>query len=188
MFHTGGAPGIHPSKLFPRKVFATFPLRIHPLTVPPAVVPNAVATDRPGRPRFLGVDPCESPRWPDVGLAHRPRQAPLGFALLGFASKGLDRDSARSPLTRSPTAATNRPAAAPQSIDRPMPSPTISPQRTAITGGTTLLGFLHRLGPGHSSERPTWLWVHLVPRCTLLPTGRHSSNGLLRSTGAVGIG
>lgn len=35
-----------------------------------------------------------------AGLARRPLAAPLGFALLGHSGAGLDRDFARSPLTR----------------------------------------------------------------------------------------
>jgi hypothetical protein len=90
----------YPSELTSRKVSTAFPQWIHPPTVPPAVVPNAVATDRPGKPRLLGVDPSGSSCRPAVGLAHRAQDTPLGFALLGFSRNGLGQDFARPPLAR----------------------------------------------------------------------------------------
>ena len=53
--------------------------RMAPLTVSPVGAPAAVAEGRPNRPRFLGLNPCESPWRPEEGLAHRPLDAPLGF-------------------------------------------------------------------------------------------------------------
>jgi hypothetical protein len=58
--------------------------RTRPLTVSPAAIPSAEARDRHGRPRFLGFDPSGNPWRPNVCLAHRALDAPLGFALLGF--------------------------------------------------------------------------------------------------------
>jgi len=81
-----------------------------PPAVLPAVAPAAVAVGRPNRPRLLGFDPSESPWRPDGGLARRPLDAPLGFALLRFSGESLDRDFARSPLTRFTNPATNRQA------------------------------------------------------------------------------
>jgi hypothetical protein len=40
--------------------------RKHPRAVSPAVAPGGEPTGRPGRPRLLGFDPCESPWQPDV--------------------------------------------------------------------------------------------------------------------------
>jgi hypothetical protein len=61
LFHTGGALGIHPSERPPPARFPRVSARKDPHTVFPAVVTVAEATGRPGRPRFLGFDPSESP-------------------------------------------------------------------------------------------------------------------------------
>jgi len=100
LFHAGSAPGICPSELSP---FARYPAvtdRKHPPTVSPQVELTAEAANRPPWLRFLGIDPCENPSRPGVGLAHRPLDAPLGFALLGFALGSLGRDFAPPPLSR----------------------------------------------------------------------------------------
>jgi hypothetical protein len=77
-----------PFGAFPsRKVFGALPPRKHPHTVSPAVAPAGDPTGRPGRPRFLGFGPFESPWHPDVCLARRLLDAPLGFTLLGFFTK-----------------------------------------------------------------------------------------------------
>jgi hypothetical protein len=82
--------------------------RKRPPAVSPAVAPAAVAVGRPNRPRLLGFDPSESPSRSNEGLARRPLEAPLGFALLGFSGESLGRDFARSPLSRFTRPATNR--------------------------------------------------------------------------------
>jgi hypothetical protein len=64
-----------------------------------AVFPAAEAPGRPDRPRFLGFDPPESAWLPAECLALRQLAPPMGFALLGWSGKDLDRDSARSPLS-----------------------------------------------------------------------------------------
>jgi hypothetical protein len=144
-----------------RQVSEAFPRRMHPLTVSPVVVPNAEATGRPDRPRFLGVNPVGRSCRPGMGLACRPQDAPLGFALLRFSREDLDQDFARSPLACFSESATNRRSAAPESLDRPSPGSVLSPQRTAIMDRTTFLGFSHRSDPRHSSERSSGLCVHL---------------------------
>jgi hypothetical protein len=96
-----------------RKVSETFPQRIDLLTVSPAVVPNAVATGRPDRTRFLGLDPAGRSCRPDMGLACRQQETPMGSTLLGYSGDDLDRDFARSPLTRFCSTATNRRMTAP---------------------------------------------------------------------------
>jgi hypothetical protein len=85
---------------------------------------------RPRRPRFLGFDPSGNPWRPSVCLARQTLDAPLGFALRGFAREGLDRDSARSPLPHFIVApgfhvGKPRPRPAPQSIDRLSPRPAL---------------------------------------------------------------
>jgi hypothetical protein len=79
----------------------------------PVVVPNAEATGRPDRPRFLGVNPVGRSCRPGMGLACRPQDAPLGFALLRFSREDLDQDFARSPLACFAGPATNRRSVAP---------------------------------------------------------------------------
>jgi hypothetical protein len=102
LFHTGGALGIRPSELSPPARYPGVSARKDPRTVSPAVVTVARATGRPGRPRFLGFDPCRSPWRPNALLARRPLAAPLGLTLLGSAGGSLGRDYARPPLARLP--------------------------------------------------------------------------------------
>jgi hypothetical protein len=118
LFHTGGALGIHPSELPPHARFPRVSARKDPHTVFPAVVTAATAAGRPGRPRFLGFDPCESPWRPDAGLMRRPLAAPLGFCpsrvlqaggLAGLSPGILSRALPTRPKARPP---------APQSLDR----------------------------------------------------------------------
>jgi hypothetical protein len=82
------------------KVIQTFPPGRTHIPFHTASIPCAEAPGRLGRLRFLGFDPFRSPWRPCVGLVRRPLAAPLGFALLGFRHESLDRDFARSPLTR----------------------------------------------------------------------------------------
>jgi hypothetical protein len=65
--------------------------RMGPHTVSLAVSLAAEATCRPGKPRFLGFDPFESPWRPPALLARWPLAAPLGFTLLGFSRENLDQ-------------------------------------------------------------------------------------------------
>jgi hypothetical protein len=109
LFHTGSALGIHPSEPAPSKGIRYVSARKHPLTVSPAGIPDAVTPGRLGRLRFLGFDPSESLPRPDVGLARRPLEAPMGFALLGFADEGLDPAFTESPLSRFACRAITRP-------------------------------------------------------------------------------
>jgi hypothetical protein len=82
--------------------------RKDPPTVSPSGIPAAIAPGRPDRPRFLGFCPSESPWRSNKGLTRRPLDAPLGFALLGYSGKGLDRGFTRSPLSRFSSPAINR--------------------------------------------------------------------------------
>jgi hypothetical protein len=69
------------------------------------------------------------------------------------------------------------PAPAPRSINRPPLGPAPRVRQAGRTSGTTLVGFSHPTGPGHLSEAPPGLCVHLVPRRASLPAGRHSLGG-----------
>ena len=82
--------------------------RKDPPTVSPAAVPDAEAMGRPGRLRFLGFIPCESPWRRRMCLASPPLDAPMGFTLLGFTRRNLGRNFARPPLPRFANPATNR--------------------------------------------------------------------------------
>jgi hypothetical protein len=83
-----------------RKVSASITGRIDPPTVSPASAPIAEAMSRLGRPRFLGLDPFESPWRSSGGLIRRPLDAPLGLSLPGLAIEGLARTFTRAPLAR----------------------------------------------------------------------------------------
>jgi hypothetical protein len=83
-----------------RKVSGAFPPGRTHMPFAPPVSPTAEAVGRPGRPRLLGFCPSGSP-WHDSGrLTRRRLDAPLGFALLGYASERLGRGVPRPPLTR----------------------------------------------------------------------------------------
>jgi hypothetical protein len=114
LFHTGGAHGIRPSELPPPARYPRVSARKDPRTVFPAVVTVAETTGRPGRPRFLGFDPCESPWRSDAGLVCRTLAAPLGFTLLRPSGRSLGRVHARHPLTRFCRRARKRVASAPE--------------------------------------------------------------------------
>jgi len=105
-----------------RKAACAFPHGRTHVPSPPASF-TAYRSRRPGPAgRGFWAYPPESPWRPAVGLARRPLEAPLGFSLLGFALDSLDRDSARSPLTRfaAPRSPVMRPAS--QSLDQPPPA------------------------------------------------------------------
>jgi hypothetical protein len=92
--------------------------RLHPPTVSLTGIPCAETQGRLGKPRFLGFDPLRSPWRPSVCLARQPLDAPLGFSLLGPATKTLARISPGLLSRAFPSG--SRPApAAPQSITRP---------------------------------------------------------------------
>jgi hypothetical protein len=100
LFHTGGAPGIRPSELSPR---GRYPPRFR------AEGPTYRFTRRYSQRRSVG--PAQRAAVPGLcpfreslavrrGLARRPLDAPLGFALLGSASDSLVRGFTRTPPTR----------------------------------------------------------------------------------------
>jgi hypothetical protein len=110
----------------------------HPLTVSSRKCNHLPKQEAGPAGRGFWACPPESPWRPAVGLARRPLEAPLGFSLLGFALGSLDRDFARSPLTR--FAAQRSPAARPasQSLDQPPPAPARFPmcKHTRASRGT----------------------------------------------------
>jgi hypothetical protein len=88
--------GVFPS----RKVSGTFPPGSTHIPFRPASDPAAVAESRPNGLRFLGFDPFESPLRPGEGLARRPPDTPMGFALSGFLIASLGQRFSRPPLLR----------------------------------------------------------------------------------------
>jgi hypothetical protein len=172
-FHTGSAPGIHPSEDYLPEGIRDVSARKDPHTVSPSGAPAAEAPGRPDRPRFLGFDPSRSSQRSGKGLACWPLEPPLGSTLLGFSGEGLGRDFARPPLTRFSDPALAGTAGAPEcqsTFARPCPGavPEYGPDKA------TLLGFLHLLTPGHANESATGLWVHLALCRALLPTSQCS--------------
>jgi hypothetical protein len=98
------------------------------------------------------VLPLGSPWRPSVGLAPRPLAAPLGLALRGFALGDLDRDFARSPLSRFAFSRLSASRPAPQSVDRSPPASARHPACSHVgASGGTLRGFPHLYGPAHSN-------------------------------------
>jgi hypothetical protein len=149
--------------------------RMHPPTVSLAVLLVAVATGRPGKPRFLGFDPSENPWRSTVGLARRPLVAPVGLTLPGSARKSLDRDFARSPLTRFSDQAPKGPIpGAPESRSALAWLPSGLRGEPRRLDEATLIGFSHQRVPDHSDRFPSGLWVHLALRRTSLSTCQHS--------------
>jgi hypothetical protein len=67
LFHPGSARGIHPSELSPLERYPGVSARMNPLTVSPSGSSLRRSGGRPGRPRFLGFHPRESPWRPARG-------------------------------------------------------------------------------------------------------------------------
>jgi hypothetical protein len=108
--------------------------RMNPHTVRPTIVPAAEAVGRPSRSRFLGFDPPRSSWQPIGGLARRPLEPPMGFALLGFSGKNLGRSFLPPPLTRFADRQKIAGPPASQSIDRSSLSLPRPPVRNTNTG------------------------------------------------------
>jgi len=103
--------------------------RKHPRTVdfPIYHTPEGVGPAR--KTTVSGFCPFRESLTNGMCLAHRPLAAPLGFCLLGFLVEGLDRDFARSPLTRFSVAPHDAARGAPESRE-PSP-PLVLPRRQA---------------------------------------------------------
>jgi len=95
-FHTGSAPGIHPSE---HNRSMRHPVCYHPdyptYRFNPSVLPPPKRWAGPTGPGFWDSSPSRAPDESDRGLACRPRAALLGFALLGPMGRNLARDFAR---------------------------------------------------------------------------------------------
>jgi hypothetical protein len=109
LFRAGGAPGIRPSELTPPARYPGVTTGEPPHTVSPALLPATEATGRSDGPRFLGFAPCRNPLRPNVCLARRAPDAPLGFILPGLTHGRLGPDFAKPPLTRFAAGTTHAP-------------------------------------------------------------------------------
>jgi hypothetical protein len=157
LFHAGGAPGIRPSELSPPARYPDVTTGERPHTVSPAFVPAAEATGRSDGPRFLGFAPCRSPSRPNVCLARRTPDAPLGFTLPGPANKRLRPDFAGHPLTRFADRTTHAPPAGASESRSTSVWPHPHAMQARRLDGATHLGFPHRPGPHRSDVPPSGL-------------------------------
>jgi hypothetical protein len=121
-----------------RKAVGAFPHRRTHLPSPPASVTTYRSRRLGPAGRGFWACPSESPWRPNVCLARRPLEAPLGFSLLGFTRGNLDRDFARSPLSRFTASRSPATRPAPQSLDRPPPASARHPacKHVRTSGGT----------------------------------------------------
>jgi hypothetical protein len=103
---------------------------------------------QPDWPRFLGFHPPESPWQQNTCLAHPLLDAPLGFALPGYADEDLAEISPGLLSRASTPTKTGSVKPAPQSINRP-PLGLDNQTRRRLTDKTTLVEFLRRYVPEH---------------------------------------
>jgi hypothetical protein len=119
-----------------------------PHTVSPTGDASAKGENQPGRPRFLGFHPPESPWQQDTCLAHPLLDAPLGLALPGHSREDLAEISPGL-LSRAPAKTRTNPAKpAPQSVNR-SPLDPANPTPRRLADETTLVEFLRRYAPEH---------------------------------------
>jgi len=156
-FHAGGALGIRPSELSPR---GRYPTRFR-MEGPTYRLTSRCSRRRSDGPAqqapVSGLCPFRESLATDAGLVRRPLDAPLGFALLGYAGGNLARDFARTPPTRFAVPASQPTRPAPRSLADSRLAPPDSPASQG-TDGTTLLGFSHQHDPERSSEQPPGLF------------------------------
>jgi hypothetical protein len=114
-----------------------------------------------------------SPWRPNVCLAHRPLDAPLGFTLLGYSNECLGRDFARPPLPRF-SGRTKGPASGASESRWAFARPEPSLQQAADAGSSGPFRVLHQ--PQPEAFKPPITRAMCSPRVrrTLLPTGPRS--------------
>jgi hypothetical protein len=149
-----------PFGAFPsRKVFRAFPPGRAHLPFLLSVHQPHEAAGRPDRPRLLGFTPFESASRPDIAVTCLTAGCSLGlFSLPGHSGKSLDRGPTRPPLTcfADPLPERRISRRLRVSVGSRLAS-TASEGKPPRTPKTTLLGFPHRSGPGHSGESPPGL-------------------------------
>jgi len=135
-----------------RKVSAAFPRGRTHIPFLPSVIPFAEAKGPAQRAAVSGLRPFRESLATSTGLVRQPLDAPLGFALLGFASHaphpGFRPGSSHALCDRRPRDQ-RRPV--PRSFDRRSLGPIRADGRTVKADRATLSGFSHRCDPAHSS-------------------------------------
>jgi hypothetical protein len=188
LFHTDSALGIHPSELTPLARYQSVSALMNPPTVFPALATVAGATGRPGKPRFLGFHPCESP-WRSVRRIRASNRwmLPWVFPLPGFAAETLSGPSPASLSRAFPGHPKTLRRRLRVSIDfRLARSPATASRRKRVRA--TLVGFLHQHAPAHLSEKAPGLLIHHPPRRVLLPTDRRFLGARLARPESHGTG
>jgi hypothetical protein len=119
LFRTGSAPGINPSELSPRGRYpACFRTgRTHIPFRSPVYLRTRRCEGRLDEPRFLGFDPTDESLATERVFSTPTAGCSLGLVPSKVSRGSLDRDSARSPLTRFAGRTYARPSAS-QSFDQ----------------------------------------------------------------------
>jgi hypothetical protein len=152
LFHTGGAPGIYPSKVSsPARFRQPFGWE-----EPTYRWPSGFFRRRSVRPArrasVSGFTPLGIALRPHGVLGRGSPAPPLGFAPLGSAVEDLAPDFSGAPLAcLAGTRDCSRYRPAPQSVYRPSPRPA-RPSPECPPAEATLMGFLHLYVPGHSNS------------------------------------
>jgi hypothetical protein len=130
----------------------------------PSGIPAAEAPGRPERPRFLGLFPCREPLATTRGFSPLAAGSSLGFRPSRVFPRipwpGFRPTSSRALRKREGYTPSYPPA--PQSVDQYSLGLFWPSCRSAKADQATLLGFLHRLIPVHSSVPPAGLWIRLA--------------------------
>ena len=130
----------------------------------PSRIPAAEAPDRPEWPRFLGLFPCRESLATTRGFSPLAAGSSLGFRPSRVFPRipwpGFRLTSSRALREREGYKPSYSPA--PQSVDQYSLGLIWQSRRNAKADQATLLGFLHRLVPVHSSGSPAGLWIHLA--------------------------
>jgi len=118
---------------------------------------------RTERPRFLGLDPAESPSLLNLCLAGSTAGCSLGIRpFQGRSAEGFHRAAHPAILSRASRPLPRDSSDAPQSFSTSTQSRPASDKRWTTT--TTLIGFWYRHNPKHSDGQPGGLWIHLTPQ------------------------
>jgi hypothetical protein len=176
LFRADGAPGICPPEPSP---LARSPQRFRP-GEPTCRFSRRYRSHRSKNPSRRAAAPglCpfrESLAGRRVISAPASRMLPWVFPLPGHFRENLERDSARSPLTRfAESLPKEQPGRRPRVSIGSRFTPFAPAGRPANAIEVTLLGFPHLSAPEHSEPGSLGLWVHLLPCRTSLPTSRQS--------------
>jgi hypothetical protein len=169
LFHTGSAHGIHPSELSPLPRYPERHRPDEPTYRFACRFAHRRATDRPGKPRFLGFNPRESPWRSNAGLGRQPLAAPLGFSPSRAPQQKPCRTPARTPLTRLPPAPADATGDASECQSAPaQPDPPTAASRIGRPDHPSRVFAPAR--SQHSRKLLSWVLIPLTPRRASLPT------------------